>query len=114
MNCRCAPKWLLAAAMLAFAAPAKSQPLLPSAEVEPYLYYVDFRVAENGAYGHSYIAYGRLNAAGKPVSAAYADIHPTGEFLSLVVGHFLPIDATTQPSRETIARHVSDHYMRPL
>src|SRR5262249_48055448 len=43
-------------------------------------YYVEFRVATIGTYGHSYIVYGHLNAAGNPKDFAYADLHPVGNY----------------------------------
>jgi hypothetical protein len=55
----------------------------PATRANEYPYYVEFRVAVDGVYGHSYIAYGRLNALGRPATATYADIHPTGDFLSM-------------------------------
>jgi hypothetical protein len=83
-------------------------------EIETRPYYVEFRVADNGLYGHSYVAYGRLNAAGQPASADYADIHPTGELPSLVLGHFIPMKAATTPARATPRRKVASRYLRTL
>ena len=55
------------------------------AQTNEYPYYVEFRAALDGVYGHSYIAYGRLITLGRPATAAYADIHPIGGFTSMVV-----------------------------
>jgi hypothetical protein len=111
------PRTLAAAAMLAvFAlAPnlARAEPMR-AAETEGYPYYVEFRVAENGVYGHSYIAYGRLNAQGQPATAAYADIHPTGDFPSMVLGHFIPMEAATKPEKDTPDRRIVSRFRRPL
>src|SRR6516164_8100581 len=88
------PSGVLAAAVLAVCscatAPAWAKPIrvaepMRGAETQAYTHYVEFRVALNGTYGHSYIAYGRLNALGQPATAAYADIHPTGDFPSMVL-----------------------------
>ena len=50
-------------------------------QAKEYPYYVEFRVAVDGVYGHSYIAYGHLNSLGRAATATYADIHPTGDSL---------------------------------
>jgi hypothetical protein len=85
------------------------------ADTHPYYaYYVEFRVAENGVYGHTYIAYGHRNAAGWPTSAAYADIHPIGDFASMVLGHFMPMEAATRPDRDTLGRRISSRFQRAL
>lgn len=105
------PKTLLVAAILtacSFAAPsvavmsirAAEQPKATQANELPY--YVEFRVAVDGVYGHSYIAYGHLNALGQPATTTYADIHPTGSVPSMVLGHFFPMEAATTPEKETL------------
>jgi len=71
-------------------------------EAKEYPYYVEFRVAVDGVYGHSYIAYGRLDRLGQPASATYADIHPTGDFLGMVLGHFFSMKAATIPEKDTL------------
>jgi hypothetical protein len=110
---RILPKTFLVAAILTAclvaAAPAGAASTGAAAqtqvtEADGYLYYVEFRVAMNGAYGHSYIAYGRLDSLGRPATAAYADIHPTGDLPSMVLGHFFPMDAATIPEKDTLAR----------
>src|SRR4051794_36445942 len=58
-------------------------------------YYIEFRVAEAGLYGHSYVAYGRLNARGEAADVKYADLHPDG-YLALLVGHLLPVPANAE------------------
>jgi hypothetical protein len=97
---RILPKTFLVAAILTAclvaAAPAGAASTGAAAqtqvtEAEGYPYYVEFRVAVNGAYGHSYVAYGRLDSLGRPATAAYADIHPTGDLPSMVLGHFFPM-----------------------
>ena len=83
-------------------------------EAEGYPYYVEFRVAVDGVYGHSYIAYGRLNSLGRPATAAYADIHPTGDLPSMVLGHFFPMDAATIPEKDTLGYRIARRFRRPL
>jgi hypothetical protein len=114
---------LLAAAVLAacFFATAlvRAEPIrlaepMPAVEAETYPYYVEFRVAVNGVYGHSYIAYGRRNGLGQPATATYADIHPTGDIPSMVLGHFIPMDAATTPEKDTLGRKIASRFRRPL
>jgi hypothetical protein len=118
-NCH---KTLLAAvvAVCAFAtAPTRAEPIrvaepIRAVEAEAYPYYVEFRVAVNGVYGHTYIAYGRLNALSQPATANYADIHPTGDIPSMVLGHFIPMDAATTPEKDTLGRKIVSRFRRPL
>ena len=103
--CATAPAW---------AKPIRVAEPMRGAETQAYTHYVEFRVAVNGTYGHSYIAYGRLNALGQPATAAYADIHPTGDLPSMVLGHFIPVDATTTPEKDTLGREIASRFQRPL
>jgi len=77
-------------------------------------YYVEFRVAVDGVYGHSYIAYGRLDRLGQPASATYADIHPTGDFLGMVLGHFFSMKAATIPEKDTLGYKIASRFRRLL
>ena len=86
----------------------------PVTEAEGYPYYVEFRVAVNGVYGHSYIAYGRLDSLGRPATAAYADIHPTGDLPSMVLGHFFPMHAATIPEKDTLGYRIARRFRRPV
>src|SRR4051812_48372394 len=49
-------------------------------------YYVEFRAATIGTYGHSYAVYGSVT--GKP---NYVDLHPMGNYAVMAVGHLLPV-----------------------
>jgi hypothetical protein len=89
---------------------AQTQPT----EADEYPYYVEFRVAVDGVYGHSYIAYGRLDRLGRPATAAYADIHPTGDFPSMVLGHFFSMEAATIPEKDTMGYKIANRFRRPL
>jgi hypothetical protein len=116
------PRTLMAAvlAVCPFAtAPARADPIraaesMRATEAGARPYYVEFRVAENGVYGHSYIAYGRLDARGQPATATYVDIHPTGDIPSMVLGHFIPMDAATTPEEQTLGRKIVSRFRRPL
>jgi len=109
---------LLAAGLVAVA-PAqanngRAKPWHAAAPSQTYPYYVEFRADENGIYGHSYVAYGRRNARGQPVSAAYADIHPAGDWAGMVLGHFLPVDAETRPDPGTPRLPIVSYFRQPL
>jgi hypothetical protein len=105
---------LLATAVLSAcffaAAPARAASTASAA----YPYYVEFRVAVDGVYGHSYVAYGRLNSLGRPETATYADIHPTGDVPSMVLGHFFPMEAATVPEKDTLGYKIATRFRRPL
>jgi hypothetical protein len=116
-------KAFLAAAVLTACSiatePTRAEPLgaavqTRATEAKVYPYYVEFRVAVDGVYGHSYIAYGRLNDAGQAVTASYADIHPTGDIPSMVLGHFIPMDAATSPEKDTLGCKLASRFRRPL
>jgi hypothetical protein len=83
-------------------------------EADEYPYYVEFRVAVDGVYGHSYIVYGRLDRLGQPASATYADIHPTGDFLGMVLGHFFSMKAATIPEKDTLGYKIASRFRRSL
>jgi hypothetical protein len=48
------------------------------------------------------------------MTATYADIHPTGGILSMVLGHFIPMDAATTPEKDTLNRMIASRFRRPL
>ncbi len=91
---------------------AAEQPAILQANKYPY--YVEFRAAVDGVYGHSYIAYGRLNAVGRPATIAYADVHPIGGFMSMVLGHFSPMRASTNPEKDTLVHQIASCFRQPL
>ena len=101
------------------AAPARAASIVSVTQTQPnqaveYPYYVEFRVALDGVYGHSYIAYGRLEPLGRPATANYADIHPTGDFPSMVLGHFIPMEAATTPEKHTLGYKIASRFRQPL
>lgn len=77
-------------------------------------YFVEFRAAEIGVYGHSYIAYGRLNRSGQPTDVHYADFHPQGGFSGLAFGHVVPVAGSFEPEQETLTLPLSAVYRRNL
>jgi hypothetical protein len=77
-------------------------------------YYIEFRVAQIGAYGHSYVAYGRLNGRGQPAEAHYADLHPMGNYAIMAIGHILPVPANTTWDPDVLKLPVSSSYRRKL
>lgn len=77
-------------------------------------YFVEFRAAEIGVYGHSYIMYGRLNARGQPSGVHYADFHPKGGFTALALGHLVPVEGSYDPDPETMTLPLDAVYRRIL
>ena len=72
-------------------------------------YYVEFRVAQIGAYGHSYAVYG--NAGGRQ---NYADLHPMGNYVVMALGHVLPVPANTQWDPDVAKLPIASRYRRNL
>jgi hypothetical protein len=122
-----ASRWGLACAALVligvagtqgFLSPAAAQgqtvaPSAPAAPV-PASYYIEFRAADVGVYGHSYIAFGRLGPGGKPATVQYADFHPEGGMLGLAVGHVLPVAADMTPEKETLTLPITASFRRKI
>jgi hypothetical protein len=77
-------------------------------------YYIEFRVATIGAYGHSYVAYGMLNAKGQPIKTYYTDLHPMGNYLTMAVGHLLPVPANTEWDPDVLKLPISSLYRHVL
>src|SRR5262245_18776676 len=77
-------------------------------------HYIEFRVATIGTYGHSYVAYGRLNEKGQPVETKYADLHPTGNYAVMAIGHVLPVPANTTWDPDVLKLPVSSSFRRRL
>ena len=53
-------------------------------------YFIDFRARRGAVLGHTFIAYGRLGAAGQPLDVEYAGNYPADE-MGLVVGMVIPV-----------------------
>jgi hypothetical protein len=62
-------------------------------------YFIEFRSRYALSYGHTYVAFGRVNEAGRPVGLEIAGLHPksTSE-VPYVLGHFVPVPAETGAS----------------
>jgi hypothetical protein len=107
-----------------FVTPAASQSSEPAAPAKPAPtarqnvraagYYVEFRTGQIGLYGHSYAAYGRLDARGNPASAEYADLHPMGNYGMMALGHFVPVPANMEWNPEVLKLPISHRYRRNL
>jgi len=93
-------------------APMPSEARSPTSSLRSY--YIEFRAAEIGAYGHSYVAYGRLDARGKPADVHYADLHPMGNYLVMAVGHVLPVPANTEWDPDVLKLPIASSYFRSL
>jgi hypothetical protein len=72
-------------------------------------FYIEFRAAEIGAYGHSYAVYG--SAGGR---ANYADLHPMGSYAVMALGHVLPVPANTVWDADVLKLPVTARYRRTL
>lgn len=109
-------KRYIAALMFVFAccaAPAHAQSN-PAGESNATSHYIEFRVAQIGTYGHSYIAYGRLNAKGQPAEHRYTDHHPTGNYALMAIGHVLPVPANKKWDPEVLTLPVASSYRRKI
>src|SRR5262245_47158606 len=92
--------FLLALAWLS----ARSSLVEPVGAAEAGPYFVEFRVATIGAYGHSYAAYG----SGSHVK--YADLHPMGNYALMAIGHVLPVPANTEWDPEVLKLPIASRY----
>ncbi len=76
--------------------------------------YVEFRAAQIGAYGHSYVVYGRLNGRGQPAERRYADLHPMGGYITMALGHLIPVPGNTAWDDDVLKLPVASAYRRTL
>ena len=62
-------------------------------------FFVDFRARYALSYGHSYVAYGRLDGRGQIIESHVAGLHPAGDSsVPWMIGHFIPVPSETGPS----------------
>ena len=62
-------------------------------------YFIDFRARHALSYGHTYAAYGRLNARGEIIESHVAGLHPAGDSpVPWMIGHFIPVPSETGAS----------------
>src|SRR5215831_14748064 len=80
----------------------------------PAGYYIEFRAARIGLYGHSYVVYGRLDARKQPGDFHYADLHPMGNYAVMAIGHLLPVPANTEWDADVLKLAVASSYRRNL
>ena len=73
-------------------------------------YFIEFRAARIGIYGHSYVAYGRLDRFGNPETTTYADRHPMGNYAIMALGHFVPVPANTEWDPEVLDLPIAHKY----
>jgi hypothetical protein len=73
-------------------------------------YFIEFRAARIGIYGHSYVAYGRLDRFGNPETTTYADRHPMGNYAIMALGHFVPVPANTEWDPEVLDLPIGHKY----
>lgn len=99
-----------ASASQANASPAKTSKPSSRPGANSGLYYIEFRAARIGLYGHSYVAYGRLDARGNPVTTDYADLHPMGGYGHMALGHFVPVPGNTEWNPEVLTLPVAHKY----
>lgn len=89
--------------------PKPAKPAQPAAK-SPGGYYIEFRAARIGIYGHSYVAYGRLDRFGNPETTTYADRHPMGNYAIMALGHFVPVPANTEWDPEVLDLPIAHKY----
>lgn len=94
------------------APPASAKVAAPAASSGGY--YIEFRAARIGTYGHSYVVYGRLNARGEPADFHYTDRHPVGNYGLMALGHVLPVPANTKWDPEVLTLPISSTYRHRL
>jgi hypothetical protein len=92
--------------------PEAAKPAKPDKPVakSPGGYFIEFRVARIGIYGHSYAAYGRLDASGNPMNPTYADLHPVGNYATMALGHFVPVPGNTEWDPEVLELPIAYKY----
>ena len=86
-----------------------AQPAKPAAKSSSG-YFIEFRAARIGIYGHSYVAYGRLDRYGNPETTTYADRHPMGNYAIMALGHFVPVPANTEWDPEVLDLPIAHKY----
>jgi hypothetical protein len=86
-----------------------AKPVKPAAKSSDG-YFIEFRAARIGIYGHSYVAYGRLDRFGNPDTTTYADRHPMGNYAIMALGHFVPVPANTEWDPEVLDLPIAHKY----
>src|SRR5689334_10111610 len=104
------PAGLCAAVLCLTSVPAAAQSE-PSSKSETSSggYFIEFRVAQIGTYGHSYVVYGPVG--GRP---SFADLHPMGGYAVMALGHVVPVPANTEWDPEVVKLPIAARYRRTL
>ncbi len=89
----------------AAAAPAGAEPVRAGARPSG-AYVIDFRARPGGVFGHTYVAYGRVDARGRLVRPRYAGLYPGGPFSQTALLALLAV-----PGKVTV--HPIDHARAP-
>ncbi|MGZ3410866.1 MAG: hypothetical protein ACXWKC_17105 [Xanthobacteraceae bacterium] len=105
---------LASTAMAQAPATTGAVPPNPTAAPAAASYYIEFRAAQIGAYGHSYAMYGRLSGNGQPADRHYTDLHPMGNYAIMALGHLLPVPANTTWDPDVLKLPVSSSFRRKL
>ena len=82
------------------------------AEARPY--FVDFRSRAGYVFGHTFIVYGRLDAAGHAHGGHVAGIYPRDDELGLMVGMAIPVPASVRGVEGDYEEPVTNVYRRRL
>jgi hypothetical protein len=107
--------WTVALVLTGSSLCAAQQTQFPATPAARGSHYIEFRVAQIGTYGHSYVAYGRLDARGSPAEFNYADLYPNwAGYLGMALGHVLPVPANTEWNPDVAKLPVASVYRRKL
>ncbi len=72
---------------------------LASSQQQDGRYYIEFRSRYALSYGHTYVIFGRLDNAGRPLDREVAGLHPaSNSAVPYVLGHYIPVPAETGAS----------------
>jgi hypothetical protein len=81
---------------------------------EPTGYFLEFRSRAGYLFGHSYIAYGRLDARGRPLETRLAGVYPLDGTAGLIVGTLVPVPASVRGVAEDYRQPPSNVYRLTL
>jgi hypothetical protein len=78
-----------------FVSSARGASVGPTSKKQEGQYFIEFRSRYALSYGHTFVIFGKLNSAGGVASQEVAGLAPSGNVDSYVLGHFVPVPATT-------------------
>lgn len=75
-------------------------------------FFVDFRARYALSYGHTYVAYGRLDSRGQIIESHVAGLHPAGDSsVPWMIGHLIFVPSETGPSDGDLeAKYIAASY----